>query len=55
MAEHKNNNALVIKTVEGKRALVKDLIPAPEPYSNQALIRVSHVAQNSMDGTVLTQ
>ena len=50
MREVTNNNALVIKTIEGKSSLVASAIKTPTPNSNQALIRVSHVAQNAIDG-----
>jgi NADPH:quinone reductase-like Zn-dependent oxidoreductase len=46
------NNALVIKMINGKGTLEERTVQFPEPRSNQALIRVSHVAQNSVDGTV---
>lgn len=44
------NNAIVIKMINGKGTLIEDITQFPEPHSNQALIRVSHVAQNSIDG-----
>lgn len=52
MADGASNNALVIKTIDGKRSLTDGPVAVPEPSSNQARIHVSHVAQNSMDGTV---
>lgn len=51
MADGASNNALVIKTIDGKRSLTDGPVAVPEPSSNQALIHVSHAAQNSMDGT----
>ena len=52
MASGANNNALVLKTVEGKQSFSEAAISTPEPLSSQALIRISHAAQNSMDGNV---
>jgi hypothetical protein len=42
------NNAVVIKTINGKGTLKERTVQFPEPRSNQALI----CAQNSVDGTV---
>lgn len=42
--------ALVSQITDGRPSLVKSAIPVPLPGSNQALIRVSHVAQNPTDG-----
>lgn len=44
------NQALVSKVTEGKPSLVKNPIEVQQPGPNQALIRVSHVAQNFTDG-----
>lgn len=43
-------NALVSKVTDGNPSFVKSSIQVPLPASNQALIRVSHVAQNFTDG-----
>ena len=44
------NQALVSKVTKGRPSLVKSPIEAQQAGSNQALIRVSHVAQNFTDG-----
>lgn len=44
------SNSLVSKVTEGRPSLVKSATEVPQPGSNQALIRVSHVAQNFTDG-----
>ena len=44
------SNALVSKVTEGRPSLAKSPIEVQQPGSNQALIRVSHVAQNFTDG-----
>lgn len=44
------HNAVVIKMINGKGTLKERTVQFPEPRSNQALICVSHVAQNSVDG-----
>ncbi|RMJ22789.1 hypothetical protein PHISP_06346 [Aspergillus sp. HF37] len=49
MAGRASNNALAIKTVESQRSSTKGSVVGPEPSPTQALIRVSHAAQNSMD------
>ncbi|KAJ5283318.1 hypothetical protein N7505_001298 [Penicillium chrysogenum] len=46
---HRINNAVVIKMINGKGTLKERTVQFPEPRSNQALICVSHVAQNSVD------
>lgn len=50
MSFYENNNALVIKSFQGKRSLVQKTLPSPEPRCHQAVIRVTYAAQNSMDG-----
>ena len=52
MVNYANNNAMVIKTIKGTRSLAKDSLDLPKPSSNQAVVRISHAAQNSMDGTL---
>lgn len=42
--------ALVTEVNRGKATLVKKLIPVLKPEPNQALVKVSHVAQNPTDG-----
>lgn len=34
----------------GSVTLVKKLIPLPKPAPNQALVKISHIAQNPTDG-----
>ncbi|KAJ0421142.1 chaperonin 10-like protein [Aspergillus carlsbadensis] len=42
-------NALIIRYIEGKPSLVESPVHIPTPSSNQALIKVSYVAQNYTD------
>ncbi|KAH0425407.1 hypothetical protein CcaCcLH18_10955 [Colletotrichum camelliae] len=41
--------ALVVETADAKPSLVKKSIPIPRPASNQALVKISHIAQNPTD------
>jgi NADPH:quinone reductase-like Zn-dependent oxidoreductase len=45
-------NALIIRYMEGKPSLVESPVHIPTPRSNQALIKVSYVAQNYTDGVL---
>lgn len=47
-----SNNALVIKTTGGELSFEQRPSQIPKPRANQALVRVSHVAQNSIDGKI---
>ncbi|KAL0941988.1 Zinc-type alcohol dehydrogenase-like protein C2E1P3.01-like protein 4 [Colletotrichum truncatum] len=40
---------VIVTSKEGSPTLVKKSIPVPEPAPNQALVKVSHVAQNPTD------
>ncbi|XHG02000.1 hypothetical protein AWENTII_005365 [Aspergillus wentii] len=41
--------SLVVRTQNGSPTLIPETLPLPEPQSHQALIRVTHVAQNPND------
>lgn len=42
--------SLVTRTRKGSPSLVQETLSAPTPGPHQALVRVSHVAQNPTDG-----
>ena len=45
------SNSLIIKTIQGKGSLISSRVRLPTPRSNEAIIRNSHIAQNTIDGT----
>ncbi|KAE9566914.1 hypothetical protein CGMCC3_g16934 [Colletotrichum fructicola] len=45
----KECQALVVEAPNGKPSLVRKSIPIPLPASNQALVKISHIAQNPTD------
>ncbi|KAF0327177.1 hypothetical protein GQ607_005660 [Colletotrichum asianum] len=45
----KECQALVVEVPNGKPSLVRKSIPIPLPASNQALVKISHIAQNPTD------
>ncbi|EQB50260.1 hypothetical protein CGLO_10321 [Colletotrichum gloeosporioides Cg-14] len=51
----KECQALVVEVPNGKPSLVRKSIPIPQPASNQALVKISHIAQNPTDGKYMTQ
>ncbi|OJJ40835.1 hypothetical protein ASPWEDRAFT_34310 [Aspergillus wentii DTO 134E9] len=44
-----DNKSLVIRTQNGQPTLVTESLPLPQPGSHQAVVKVSHVAQNPTD------
>lgn len=47
------SNSLIIKTIQGKGSLISSRVRLPPPRSNEAIIRNSHIAQNTIDGNAL--
>lgn len=50
----KECQALVVEAPNGKPSLVRKSIPIPVPASNQALVKISHIAQNPTDSKYMT-
>lgn len=43
-------NSLIIKTIQGKSSLEESAVQLPHIRSNEAVVSVSHIGQNTVDG-----
>lgn len=43
-------NSLVIKKIEGKNLLEESAVQLPQIRTNEAVVSVSHIGQNTVDG-----